>query len=223
MNVLIVYAHMEPTSFVSAMKNIAIQVLQDQGHSVVVSDLYGTGFNAVAEKYDFVTTTGEHFNYMSEQKHAANLQMSFAPDIVSEIQKLQAADLVLFIAPIWWFSVPAIMKGWFDRVLAMGVAWDSGKLYESGMLRGKQAMMIVSAGGSADSYRPEGKHRASAVQMMHPINHGTLAFCGLDVHEPYVSLGTRSANDEERAKHLEELRFRLTHLFDSPSWLIKYQ
>jgi len=223
MNVLIVYAHLEATSFVAAMKNVAVEVLQGQGHTVVVSDLYGVGFNAAAEKYDFVSTTGEHFNYMNEQKHAATLQMSFAPDIVGEIQKLLAADVILFVAPVWWFSVPAIMKGWFDRVLAMGVAWDKGRLYETGLLRGKQAMMIMSAGGSHDSYRAEGKHRATPIQMLHPINHGTLAFCGMDVHEPFVSLSTKSVDDTERARQLEELKFRLTHLFDSPSWLIRYQ
>src|SRR5437868_6401700 len=101
MNILVVYAHHEPTSFTGAMKNVALEVLSGQGHSVVVSDLYAQGFSAVAQKWDFVTTTGKHFNYMLEQKHAASLDLAFSPDITGEIEKLHTADVVLFLTPIW--------------------------------------------------------------------------------------------------------------------------
>jgi len=222
MNVLIVYAHHEPTSFTSAMKNLAIEVLGSQGHNVVVSDLYGQGFNPAAQKWDFVTTSGEHFNYMLEQRHAARLDNAFSPDITSEIQKMQTAELILFVTPIWWFSVPAIMKGWFDRVLAMGVAWDGGKIYENGLLRGKQAMVIASGGGPADYYKLEGRHHGTPVQILHPINHGTLAFCGLNVHEPYVALNVLGLDNAGREKALKDLQFRLENMINSPQWLTYY-
>ena len=222
MNVLIVYAHHEPTSFTSAMKNLAVQVLSRQGHSVTVSDLYGQGFSAVAQKWDFVTTSGGHFNYMLEQKHAANLDLAFSPDILGEIQKLKAAEMVLFVAPIWWFGVPAILKGWFDRVLAMGVAWDGGKIYEKGLLRGKQTMLVAAAGHPAEYYRPDGRHKATASQILHPINHGTLAFCGFNVHEPFVALNILGLPRPGLEKVLQDLQFRLEHLVDSPQWLTYY-
>lgn len=222
MNVLIVYAHHEPTSFTSSMKNLAIETLGQQGHSVVVSDLYGQGFNPTAQKWDFVTTSGGHFNYMLEQRHAARLDNAFSPDILGEIQKLQTAEVVLFVTPIWWFSVPAILKGWFDRVLAMGVAWDSGKFYENGLLRGKQAMVVATAGHPAEYYQPNGKHKANSQQILHPINHGTLAFCGFNVHEPYVALNILGLDDAGRAKALKDLEFRLTNMLASPQWLTFY-
>lgn len=222
MNILIVYAHHEPSSFTSAMKNLAIEVFQSQGHKVVVSDLYGQGFNPLAQKWDFVTTTGNHFNYMLEQKHAARLDWAFSPDILGEIQKVKEADLLLVVAPIWWFSVPAILKGWFDRVLAMGVAWDGGKIYENGLLGGKQAMLAVTGGGPVEYYSVNGRHKATPVQILHPINHGTLAFCGYNVHEPFVALNTFGAGDEGRAQMLKDLRYRLEHMLDSPQWLINF-
>lgn len=222
MNVLIVYAHHEPTSFTAAMKNLAIEVFQSHGHKVVVSDLYAQGFNPLAQKWDFVTTSGNHFNYMLEQKHAARLDWAFSPDIVGEIEKIKEADLLLIVSPIWWFSVPAILKGWFDRVLAMGVAWNSGKIYENGLLGGKQAMMVVNAGGPSEYYSVEGRHRATAIQILHPINYGTLAFCGYNVHEPYISYSTISAGDAARAQMLKDLRYRLEHMLDSPQWLINF-
>lgn len=222
MNVLIVYAHDEPSSFTAAMKNVALEALGNQGHQVVVSDLYGQGFNPVSQKWDFVATTGGHYNYMLEQRHAARLDMAFSPDILGEIQKLRAAELVLFAAPIWWLSVPAIMKGWFDRVLAMGVAWDGGHLHDKGLMRGRQAMLICAAGGPHEYYTEQGGYKTTTAQMLHSINHGTLGLCGFDVHEPFVAMNVLGLGSEGRAKLLEDLRFRLQHLADSPQWLIKY-
>lgn len=222
MNILIVYAHDEPSSFTSAMKNVATEVMSKQGHTVVLTDLYAQGFNPVAQKWDFVTTTGGHFNYMLEQKHAAALDWAFSPDIVAEMQKVKEADLLLIVSPIWWFSVPAILKGWFDRVLAMGMAWDTGKIYENGMMGGKQAMLIMAAGGPVEYYQESGKHKATATQMLHPINHGTLAFCGYNVHEPFVALNDISASAENRAQMLSVLQYRLEHMIDSPQWLINF-
>lgn len=222
MNVLIVYAHHEPSSFTSAMKNLAVEVLGAENNTVVVSDLYGQGFNPAAQKWDFVTTSGGHFNYMLEQRHAARLDLAFSPDITGEIHKVQAADLILFVTPIWWFSVPAILKGWFDRVLAMGVTWDGGKIYENGLLRGKQAMVIGSAGGPPAYYKPDGKHKATPEQILHPINHGTLAFCGLNVHEPFVALNVLGVDEKGREKILSDLQFRLENMVASPQWHTYY-
>lgn len=222
MNVLIVYTHHEPSSFAGAMKNIAVQVLEGQGHSVTVSDLYGQGFSAVAQKWDFVTTSGNHFNYMLEQKHAANLQLAFSPDILGEIQKIKAADAILIISPIWWSGVPAILKGWFDRVLAMGVAWDSGKIFENGLLRGKQAMLAMSGAAPADYYQQKGRYQATPLQILHPINHGILAFCGLNVQEPFVALNVLGSNSQGREKALKDWEFRAKSFIPSPQWMIYY-
>lgn len=219
---MIVYAHHEPSSFTAAMKNLAYETLSRQGHSVEISDLYGEGFNPLAQKWDFVTTSGGHFNYMLEQKHAAKLDLAFSPDILGEIQKVKAADITLFITPLWWSSVPAILKGWFDRVLAMGVAWDGGEFYEKGLLHGKQAMMIVAAGHPAEYYSFGGKHKATVPQVLHPIHHGTLAFCGMNVHEPYVALNVLGMDKKARTDALNDLQFRMQHLIDSPEWLSHY-
>ena len=222
MTILSVYAHHEPTSLTSSLKNTTIGVLTRQGHTVIESDLYGSGFAAKAEKYDFTTTSGGHFNYMLEQKHAQLENMGFAPDIVAEMEKLAQAEVVVFHTPLWWFSVPAVLKGWFDRVLAMGVAWDGGKIYDKGLLRGKKAMLCVVAGGPEDYFKPDGKHKASIEQILHPIQHGTLAFCGFDVLEPYVVLNSFGKTPEQIDQILSEYQFRAEHLIDSPTYFSKF-
>jgi putative NADPH-quinone reductase len=104
----------------------------------------------------------------------------------------------------------------------MGVAWDGGKIYQNGLLRGKQAMVIAAAGGPAEYYQVSGYHRASVNQILHPINHGTLAFCGMNVHESFVALDVLGLDEAGRTEALADLRFRLEHLVDSPTWLIRF-
>lgn len=222
MNILIVYAHHEPSSLTAAMKNLATEVFTKQGHAVTISDLYALGFNPTAQKWDFVTTSGGHFNYMLEQRHAAQLDMAFSPDIASEIGKVKAADFILFVTPLWWHSVPAILKGWFDRVLAMGFAWDGAKFYEKGLLRGKQAMLAASVGHPAEYYQPTAQHKATIGQYLHPINYGTLAFCGFNVHEPFTAMNVLGMDQAARDRALKELQFRLEHFVDSPNWLVHF-
>jgi NAD(P)H dehydrogenase (quinone) len=222
LNILIVYTHQDPSSFTAAMKNVALEELSSQGHNVAVSDLYGQGFQAIAQKWDFVTTSGGHFNYMLEQRHAANLNMAFSPDITAEMDKVKAADIVLFITPLWWLGPPAILKGWFDRVLAMGFAWDSAKIFEDGLMRNKQAMIIAGAGGPPEFFRPEGRYKGSVNDLLHPWHQGVFAFCGFDVHEPFVVLNVLGTPAEELDKILGELKFRLKHISDSPHWLIRF-
>lgn len=222
MNVLVVYAHHEPKSLVASLKNVGISVLQSLGHEVQESDLYANGFTPVANKYDFSTLSGKHFNYMLEQKHSAGKDWGYSPDIVAEIQMLEAADLILFYFPVWWFSTPAILKGWFDRVFAMGVAWDGGKIYETGLLRGKKAMAVAVAGGPEEYYQPLGKHKATLKQILHPLHHGTFAFCGLDVLEPFLVYSSMNKTKDEYASLLERHRGIIEQAVTKPRYLSKY-
>ena len=128
MQILIVYAHPEPTSFNAAMKDLAVETLTAQGHSVVVSDLYAMGWNAVAGPQDVTGARSDtsRFSLAREQTHAME-QGNIAVDIAAEQAKLTAADLVIFQFPIWWFGMPAILKGWADRVFARGFAYLPGR------------------------------------------------------------------------------------------------
>ena len=222
MNILVVYAHHEPGSLVASLKNVGISTMQSMGHEVYESDLYGVGFHPVANKYDFSTLSGGHFNYMLEQKHATGNSWGFSPDIVEQMQRLQEAELVIFYTPIWWFSVPAIMKGWFDRVLTMGFAWDAGKIYEDGLLRGKRALLVGVAGGPEEYYQPLGRHKATLRQVMHPIFHGTFAFCGMDVLDPFFVYSSLNKTPEEFAGVLESHKAAIEQAVNSPKYLSKF-
>ena len=112
------------------MKNVAVSALTAAGHRVEVSDLYAEGFNPVAGRHDFKTAADPtRFHYQSEQLHAS-MTGGFAADLVREQDRLMRAELLVIVFPLWWGGVPGIVKGWFDRVCAYGVAYGDGKRSE---------------------------------------------------------------------------------------------
>ena len=128
MNVLIIHAHPEAKSFNTALMQLATEQLTAAGHQVQVSDLYEMNWNPVASANDFAQRKNpEYLVYALEQRHNYE-QQAIAPDIAAELEKLKAADLVIFNFPLYWFSVPAILKGWIDRVNFGGVLWRNAFL-----------------------------------------------------------------------------------------------
>jgi len=212
MKIFIVYAHQEDTSFNHALKEEAVSVLKSTGHEVKVSDLYAMKFDPAADRKDFLKLSDpKNVNYLMEQKSASSGN-GFKEDIVREQEKLRWADLLFLQFPVWWFSVPAILKGWFDRVLAAGVAWDFGGIYDKGLLRGKKAALSVTTGGPEILYQTQGAHKGTLLQILHPVTHGTLHFCGYDVLPPFIAWSVFQAGDEGRKKYLEDFRNYLKKL-----------
>ncbi|MGC5324681.1 NAD(P)H-dependent oxidoreductase [Brevibacillus sp. SYSU BS000544] len=106
---------------------------------------------AVADRNDFlIMENSEFLKYQLEQKHASKTN-SFAEDIREEQEKLLWADFVIFQFPLWWYSVLAILKGWFDRVFASGFVYGNevGR-YDTGGLKGKKAMLSTLTGFSTE-------------------------------------------------------------------------
>uniref|UniRef100_A0A673VI76 NAD(P)H dehydrogenase [quinone] 1 n=1 Tax=Suricata suricatta TaxID=37032 RepID=A0A673VI76_SURSU len=133
---LIVLAHAEATSFNHAMKEAAVEALKGKGWQVTVSDLYAMNFNPVISRRDITGTLKDPGNFQYPAESAlAYKEGRLSPDIVAEQKKLEAADLVIFQFPLQWFGVPAILKGWFERVLIGGFAYTYAAMYDNGPFR----------------------------------------------------------------------------------------
>lgn len=186
MNVLIIHAHSEPNSLTSSMKNIAIDHFQDKGDNVIVSDLYAMNFDPIGVNKDFKARANpEYFSYLKEQM-AAFQNNTFTEEVKTEMEKLEWADFILFNFPLWWSSAPAILKGWFDRVLAFGYAYHPRDTkFKTGRFVGKTAMCAITAGGSEAAYTAGGEN-GDLLEMIYHINHGTLYYCGINVYPPFT-------------------------------------
>src|SRR5215813_8642238 len=127
MKILIVLAHPEPNSFNAVLFRTAIEALQQAGHEVKTSDLYRMDFNPVSGRGNFKGEKDKaHFNQQHEEVFAFH-NNTFAEDIQTEQDKVFWCDVMIWQFPLWWFSVPALLKGWVDKVFAMGKFYDNGK------------------------------------------------------------------------------------------------
>jgi putative NADPH-quinone reductase len=129
MNILVILGHPEANSFNHAMASRVIKTLNENLHTVAFHDLYGEGFDPVMP--------------YSEIPEKAGLP----PDIDRHCKDLASADGIVIIHPNWWGQPPAIVKGWVDRVLRPGVAYqflegDQGQGVPIGLLRAKTAVVL---------------------------------------------------------------------------------
>jgi len=195
MQVLIVYAHPEPQSFNGALQNAAIEVLSAEGHEVEVSDLYAEGFNPVAGPGDVSSPADSAvFNLGLEQMRASQTG-AFAADVQSELDKVLAADFLILQFPMWWFSMPAILKGWIDRVFAFGSVYDFGRTWDNGVFSGRRAMLSLTASAPAAAFMPDGRN-GDMERVLWPIHAGILALCGYSVLPPFIAHGIPFIGEE---------------------------
>lgn len=210
MNVLIIHAHPESKSFCSALKDYAINFFISNGHNVKVSDLYLMGFNPVGGINDFTGLLNvDYFKYQLEQVHAHNNNL-YVDEIKSEMEKFEWANLIIFNFPLWWFSIPAILKGWVDRVFAMGFAYGAGKgVYEKGFFKDKTAFCCITTGGPENSYGENGRNGDMDKILFH-INHGMLYFVGMKTLEPFIAFSPVRKTEDERKELLNSYQKYLT-------------
>ncbi|TIU21496.1 MAG: NAD(P)H-dependent oxidoreductase, partial [Mesorhizobium sp.] len=193
MKVLLVFAHPEPRSLNGALRDVAIRELEAQGHEVRVSDLYADGWKSEVDRADFPSwPTEERFLPAGASKKAFATN-TLTGDVKAEIDKLLWADTLILQFPLWWYAMPAILKGWVDRVYAYGFAYGVGEhsdkrwgdRFGEGTLAGKRAMLIVTTGGWEEHYSARGVN-GPIDDLLFPINHGILYYPGYDVLPPFV-------------------------------------
>src|ERR1041385_7336639 len=104
MNILLVFAHPEPRSLNGALRDIAIQALQAQGHTVRVSDLYAMGWKASVDRADFPQLAPDARLKVPKASHGAFDANVLTDDVQAEIEKLLWADVLILQFPLWWFA-----------------------------------------------------------------------------------------------------------------------
>jgi NAD(P)H dehydrogenase (quinone) len=213
MKVLYIYAHPEPKSFNAAMKDTALYALKEKGHEVTLSDLYAMKFHPVLKASDFPERKSpDFFNPFLEAINASKTG-AFAPDIKEEMEKVKSSDLIIFQFPIYFTAMPAIMKGWIDRVLSPGFGFNpvTNSVYETGLFKGKSAMLVMTAGSPKEMYSEGGGH-GDLNKHLESITHCVFEFMGMRVLPSYVIYEASSMTRERGTEELEKYRKRLLEL-----------
>jgi NAD(P)H dehydrogenase (quinone) len=186
MKYLIIYSHPNTASFNHAIMETISEELIKSNKDFEVRDLYKIHFNPVLSAEDL-----------------AAIQNGAVPhDIKTEQDYIRSADTLIFISPIWWSSMPAMLKGYIDRVFSLKFAYDIPADGVIGLLKGKRVFIVSTTGAAKEDYDKMG-----AFQIMNQsMDMAIFQFCGMEVigHKyfssvPYVS-------DQDRKQMLEELR-----------------
>lgn len=200
----IVLAHPEPQSYSAHLARTAEGALKAAGWRVTLTDLYTIGFDPCEGPLQFKSRKHrERFDPSTEQRHA--FDRGAMPAIVrDEITRLEAADLLVLQFPLWWYGPPAILKGWFDRVLAYGATYTSKMRFENGKFRDKRAIVSLVGGGEAESFVLGGRN-GDVHQSLWQV-HFSLHYVGFTVVEPLVAAGVSGwSPDEDDAAELVRL------------------
>ena len=208
MKIFIVYAHAEPQSFNGALFRTAQETLLGAGHSVVNSDLYAQKFDPVSDRRNFTTVKNpDFFKQQIEEMHATEVG-GFAPDVEAELRKMETCDLMIWQFPLWWFGLPAILKGWVDRVFAMGRTYGGERFYENGVFKSKRALLSVTTGGPESVYQ-KGGWNGDILGILRPIQRGILRFTGWEVLAPNIVYAPVRISAEERQAYSNAWATRL--------------
>ena len=162
---LIIYAHRDQQSLNGYLKQVVVEHLTNNGHEVRVRDLYQLDFNPVLSSQDIA---GQRIGKVDE-------------DVKTEQHYITWADCITFIHPIWWTGLPAILKGYIDRVFSYGFAYRYEQGVQKGLLAGKQAIIINTHGKSQAEYSDMGMDKALSLTS----DKGIYTYCGLEVKQHF--------------------------------------
>lgn len=186
MKYLIVYAHPSPKSFNHAILETISDELKKKKKEFKVRDLYKIGFNPVLSVKDL----------------SAIQDGAIPKDIKKEQNYISKADTLIFISPIWWSAMPAILKGYIDRVFSLKFAYDITEEGVKGLLKGKKVFIVSTTGASKEDYEKMGAFKMMNMSMDMAI----FQFSGMKImgHKYFSSVPYVSQQD--RRKMLKELR-----------------
>ena len=176
---LIISAHPNPQSFNRALVEEVIKATRQAGGETVVRDLYTLDFNPV----------------LSWRELNASMEGIVPAEIKFEQKLITEADLITFIYPLWWMGFPAILKGYLDRVLSYGFAYQNENNISVGLLGNKKIQQFITMGNSIEKYQQLGFDKA----LKSCLVDGLFNFCGItDIqHEIFGNIHLLDETDRQ--------------------------
>ena len=202
MKSLVIFAHPVPGTYPFAVLDAATETLRAHGDEVALLDLYADGF-------DPRFTSADHQHFWGGPKPA---------DIQRYHAMVDRADRLVFVYPVYWWGMPAIMKGWIERVFTGDWAYvygdgvaDRGQAGLKGLLQNRPTLLLGIGGSTQRTYTRYGYDEA----MRTTIDVGVFSYCGIrDVTSHTLFDVEGDANAERRADYLTEVRERVSAFVD---------
>jgi NAD(P)H dehydrogenase (quinone) len=113
------------------------------------------------------------------------------------------AELIVFLFPLWWGGPPAIVKGWFDRVMSYGFGYVDGARYDRGLFRGRFAMTCIPTGGTPERFS-KGSTYGPIETVLWPFQHCAIRYTGLTLLDDFIAYATPRVDQVQREVYLEQ-------------------
>ena len=212
MKILIVHAHHDPQSFSSALLNQAAISLRAAGNEVVISDLYSMVFNPVIPPNMLDNQRTCRSRQPSDQTNS-NIRHRCQHQMSCEIQKLESADGLIFSFPLWWYGMPAILKGWCDRVLQYAHHSKPQLSANRDRVSHKRGKVIVTTGEDTTAWTGCNS-QIKLFEILAPIQKGIFEAHGFHPLKPFVVKAIDEIDDKERQNQLANLDSHLRVFFE---------
>ena len=185
MKQLLIYCHPQSGSFCRAIADTAVQAIHARGDEVMMRDLYAMHFVPALSGRDLLSFA----------------EAQTPPDIIEEQRHIAWADRLIFVYPLWWSAMPAVLKGYIDRVFAEGFAFSAAETGLQGLLAGKEVLAFTTMG------MPEALCEESGVakSVRLAVDEGIISLCGMKVLEHRLFGAVTTVDDAARQKMLEEV------------------
>lgn len=217
--VLWLSAHPEPASLTTSLAHSGIRTLRAQGQQVITSDLYAMGWDPVVRRDNLDRRGATGRVEVAKQGRSAYLENALPDDVAREQAKLRRADALVVQFPLWWYGMPALLKGWFDRVFVSGFAFgaDPGTgrrlRFEQGPFRGKRALAVITAGDRPRAFGARGIS-GPPTELFYWLLHGTFAYTGMSALHPWILPSADFTSEDDFTVASDSLATRLAGLFD---------
>lgn len=215
MQALLISAAPSAQSLTDDLTRTASASLTEQRHAVDVLNLNDLQWDPVVRPADY--GIAEFDRPIGD--HAVDARCDGTIDtLVGQHQRLvEDADLIVLIFPLWWAGMPAVMKGWFDRVFTQGFAYGlhdaagNSRKYGDGAFAGKRGLVITTTGDRASAFGERGLN-GNIHDLLFPITHGILWYTGIAPLESLALLGIDTPDWPGVEDAREKVRARLTSL-----------
>lgn len=206
-----VFAHPATDSLNRSLATDGITTLSAT-HDVTLVDLYADGWDPVLRDAGH-----ENGGTLGERLRNRQLEGNQPADVAAQQALLRDVDLLVVQFPLWWYSLPAILKGWIDRVFANGFAFgikdEHGTTlkYGDGNLQGKRALAIVTAGDRPTAFNATGIN-GHIEWLLFPLLHGTFWYTGMSPLHPHLIAGADRPGWDNFTEQRSRLADRLAHI-----------
>ncbi|MBT3206067.1 MAG: NAD(P)H-dependent oxidoreductase [Gammaproteobacteria bacterium] len=183
---LIIYTHLNPNSFAKAVADEVESAAAGKGHEIKSIDLYAEKFNPILEFPDI------QYSFMNGD----------APeDVKAYQQQISWADQITFIYPLWWGHMPAMLKGFIDRVFSNGFAYTYDENGPKGLLEGKSVHQFINTGNPSEVLSENGMHDAIRKEQ----EGGIFGFCGMKAETTFFG-NIIMSTEQDRKDYLNSIK-----------------